>query len=1046
MRRRSSKPATTQSSYDDQGGPPFGGRFRQLGMAEPPPFVGRITELATLRDQLAVAPLVVVHGAVGSGKTRLVRHLGATLPAQVAYVRCQPGDRGVALRSRCERALRCLPGGLAQALASEVRVLIVDDVHHLRDDDAAMTLPSLIPGPTALGRVILITRDALPLPVTVAAGELGVTGLDEAAARELWAHLEDAYGPTPHATVDAALVRTRGTPLALRREYARAAFGPDAWTSAALPDPVRQALEALAVLRVPAAPAAVAALCPEIDVEASLLELVGRQLIDPIDDGRFAVHDVVHDEVMAALAIDDRLTFERRAALVVAGTGRGWLPAAPAGGGQRPAWDAGDDGALGDLDPVDRLREVVLHQLAAGDVVAAVSQLTSQRDVASRRGAAGEIESLVLAIGPGADPSLRAMQIELAARGGRAAEAAELLIGRQGVSPVLAAELALAAGDAAGATRLLAHAAESASAEERTRAVAAQVELEILRGIPSRAAELAAAAFERDGADLDDTSRARLHMAMARVDAYEGRVSSARAALARAQGAFRAGRSAGIAAIELSAQIDARRALCLAREGRLGEARQALDSAEAAAREIDAVVIADEVRACRAQVAVRRGDTESAVVILRDQVAARRGRGDELGALGAEIELAEVLVRRGDAVLAAEAAQAALGSAHRKKLGHLAARAELVLATIDLLEMRVDAARVAFERLSQTAALDAPRRATAQVLAAEARAAAGHRTGAVDIARNAGGEEVRDDIDRELAAAHAALAGADVAVALDAARTVAARAERAGRAAELAEALVIVGRLELARGERAAAKAAASRAAREAATAGLVRPRCQALLALAALARDDGELTAAAAYARDAADLAVASGLPVERLAATAALDAIAGGEARADASNGSAATMAPAAIEAATRLLADLGLTAIRPFRVIGAEGTTSDVADADPDILRLPARSLAVDGVREVIWRRGVELADLRRRSLLKRLLFLFAGAPGKVFSKEDIVQQVWNVDYHPLRHDAALFTNIMRIRRLLGEDGAEIIRVTEDGYRFMPPKDFVFVYPVG
>jgi DNA-binding winged helix-turn-helix (wHTH) protein len=64
--------------------------------------------------------------------------------------------------------------------------------------------------------------------------------------------------------------------------------------------------------------------------------------------------------------------------------------------------------------------------------------------------------------------------------------------------------------------------------------------------------------------------------------------------------------------------------------------------------------------------------------------------------------------------------------------------------------------------------------------------------------------------------------------------------------------------------------------------------------------------------------------------------------------------------------------------------------------------------------------------------------------VFSKEAIVQAVWNVEYHPLRHDAALFTNIMRIRRLLGEDGSEIIRVTEDGYRFAPPRDFLFVIP--
>ena len=98
----------------------------------------------------------------------------------------------------------------------------------------------------------------------------------------------------------------------------------------------------------------------------------------------------------------------------------------------------------------------------------------------------------------------------------------------------------------------------------------------------------------------------------------------------------------------------------------------------------------------------------------------------------------------------------------------------------------------------------------------------------------------------------------------------------------------------------------------------------------------------------------------------------------------------------------------------------------------------------MREVIWRHGAGARRSAPPLLLKRLLFLFASAPGKVFSKEAIVQAVWNVEYHPLRHDAALFTNIMRIRRLLGEDGSEIIRVTEDGYRFVPPRDFLFVIP--
>jgi DNA-binding response OmpR family regulator len=153
---------------------------------------------------------------------------------------------------------------------------------------------------------------------------------------------------------------------------------------------------------------------------------------------------------------------------------------------------------------------------------------------------------------------------------------------------------------------------------------------------------------------------------------------------------------------------------------------------------------------------------------------------------------------------------------------------------------------------------------------------------------------------------------------------------------------------------------------------------------------------------------------------------------------------MSQFALDAATRVLSDLGLTTVRPYRVVSATNQESFVAEANADLLQMKERVLAVDGVREVIYRNGEQAADLRRRSLLKRLLFLFAGAPGTVFSKEDIVETVWNVEYHPLRHDAALFTNIMRIRRLLGEDGSEIIRVTEDGYRFVPPRDFLFVIP--
>ena len=1020
----------------------------------PVPFVGRQPELAELKQHLAIVSLVSLHGALGSGKTRLVGELAPGLGAPCTVIECHPGDRASALRSRAERALRCVPGTLAQTLSQQSRVLVIDDIQHLRTDEATSLLAPLLLGPTALGRIVVVGRDPLAAAVGSAIAEVELHGLDGEAAAQLWGHFEDTYGEAQG--FDAALARTRGVPLALRREYARARFGAGAWDVTTLEPAARAAIEALAILRAAVAPAAVAALAPGVDIEAALTGLIARQLVDSIGDGRVVLHEVVRVDVLGHMAIEDRHRLSSAAAQLVAST-------AAASTGPRLAWQAGDDGAFGAMDQITRVREVVWHWLASGNRDAAADALLADRELAARSGGAGEFESLLDALGdpprrradsrselataerPPLDPErarmLAALRVEIAVRGGRYTEAFERASAAPGaVSPLLHAELTLASGDAAAARRALTGLVGTADPSDRVRAVAMLAELELLAGKPEAAA--AQLATLGDLSTAEPLSRARLHLAAARLDEYEGRVAAMRSALARAHGACKSVPIC-LESSELSAIVDARRAIGLAREGRLVEAATALDAADAAARDLDAVAVADEVLAARALVARRRGDSATAASLLQDVVRARRERGDELGALRAELDLAELEIVRGQPAIAAELASAAMASSVRRELGHLAARGGAVVAAIDLIELRLEAALPRLEELNGSPALDAASAAQVAVLLATARALSGQRAGAVELAQNAGAES-RDELDRRLAAAEVALAAGDVGLALELARDTAVLAERSHRTIELASALVVVARLELARGDRGNARAAASRAAREAAAAGLIRARVHALLALCALARDDDDPSSAVSYARDASELALAAGLPVERLVAHAALDAIAGQEAVADPSAPSAATMAPTAIEGAARLLTDLGLTAQRPFRVIDAEGVPSDVADANPEILRLSGRALAVDGVREVIWRHGQELADLRRRSLLKRLLFLFASAPGKVFSKEAIVQAVWNVDYHPLRHDAALFTNIMRIRRLLGEDGSEIIRVTEDGYRFVPPRDFLFVIP--
>jgi hypothetical protein len=986
--------------------------------------VGRTLELTALVDALGQATIAVVHGAVGAGKTRLaqavMRHPRMIEAFPSCYVRCSPGDRGAAVRARAERGLGALPGSLDDALSAQPRLLVIDDAHNLSSEDSERTFFNL-GVESGAGKIILLTREVLPLRRQGALRfELNLEGLDPASARELWAHLEDTYGPTPKDACDEALARTRGLPLALRREYASAAVGDDAWEVESLAPETRCALEAIAVAGIPVAPAGVAALAPEVEAEQALIELVSRQLVDPIEDGRFAVHDVVRGEVLRAMDGHARRALERGAAELISSLGR------PPQGGRRPAWEAGDDGALGLIDPIDRTREAVHHLLEAGELDAAVALLIEERAVALRRGAGGEIVALIERVEAAHGAPVRklaALRAEIAMRHGRVAEA---IVHAATEDPVVAAELTYYSGAVLEACSALEALRASDSQEHRSRAAALLAEIELDRGSAERARSVAQLAWERDGQAISDEARARLHMALAAIEERAGQFSAARGTLSRAASSERLDPV-------LSAQIEARRALCLAEEERLSEALRALAAAERLVCELDAVAVADEIRRCRALLNGFAGQLGAACDELRDLAYRRRERGDEIGALRAEVDLARLLERRGELSHAAELASACATAASRRTLDGLAARAELVSASIDVAELRLEEARRRLSFLSDATSADEVVRGAAAGLRAELDA------GTRSDAAAAGRWHMQSIL---------LLAAADPSAALDLARQRAVRAERAGKSAEMAEALALVARLQMARGERAAAGAAAERALREARQCGLTRAAVDGLIVLAALAREAGELGSATAYADEAAAMANQAGLPVQRLVAAQALDVIASGSGAASGDrvqSGAAATMSEAAVEAAAQMLADLGLTATRPYRVVGAGGEESLVADASPDLLRLEGRELAVDGVRELIVRGGKQVADLRRRSLLKRLLFLFSASPGKIFSKEEIVEKVWEVEYHPLRHDAALFTNIMRIRRLLGKDGADLIRVSEDGYRFCPPKDFLFVEAV-
>ncbi len=101
----------------------------------------------------------------------------------------------------------------------------------------------------------------------------------------------------------------------------------------------------------------------------------------------------------------------------------------------------------------------------------------------------------------------------------------------------------------------------------------------------------------------------------------------------------------------------------------------------------------------------------------------------------------------------------------------------------------------------------------------------------------------------------------------------------------------------------------------------------------------------------------------------------------------------------------------------------------------------AIVVDSSEHSIFRDGIEVASLQRKVVLRRLLYKFCESREVLLSKEELVRAVWKVDYHPFRHDPTLFTNIMRLRRLIGDKEGVVIRSDEGGYRFTPPANFTY-----
>jgi hypothetical protein len=93
----------------------------------------------------------------------------------------------------------------------------------------------------------------------------------------------------------------------------------------------------------------------------------------------------VRIDVLAHMTIEDKRRLSGTTAQLISS-------AAPDATGQRLAWQAGDNGAFGAMDPIARVREVVRYWLAAGHHDRAADAVLAAREHIARSGAAGEID------------------------------------------------------------------------------------------------------------------------------------------------------------------------------------------------------------------------------------------------------------------------------------------------------------------------------------------------------------------------------------------------------------------------------------------------------------------------------------------------------------------------------------------------------------------------------------------------------------------------------------------------------------------------------
>jgi len=139
------------------------------------------------------------------------------------------------------------------------------------------------------------------------------------------------------------------------------------------------------------------------------------------------------------------------------------------------------------------------------------------------------------------------------------------------------------------------------------------------------------------------------------------------------------------------------------------------------------------------------------------------------------------------------------------------------------------------------------------------------------------------------------------------------------------------------------------------------------------------------------------------------------------------------------SRLARRLQLIAPRPHQLTLAAGTFHLT---DEQLAHLDAGTfvLVVDaGQRSV--RLGARTVDFARNGTLFDLVHALARPPGTLVATDVLVQRVWGIDHHPLRHHSRVTMAVTRLRRLIG---AELLEGTPAGYRLVAAGTWALIEP--